>query len=362
MPNDIQVDVILGGRGFGGIAQHLLANNMDTNSLRPWIGSDGRTYVTKNFGTIDKPKWESVVVQNASALLRRDQWLQIDETVVRAAKPRLQVVGDLRSRGLVKNIDGMSTPVLMYNMMSDITKATISMNGLREGEKDRPVLEPAFLPIPIIHKDLSFDLRSSLVANANGGLGFQLEDGTLEMAARRVAEEAEALLLGTTAYKYAGFPIWGYTNYPGRITKTLTNPTAPGWTPQTLFAEILDMRQSLRNKFRPGPYVMYTSTDWDVFLDDDYSAAYPGPSLRSRLTGINGIEQITSLDYLTGYQVLIVQMTSDVIREVVGMDVRTMQWTEKGGMELFFKVMAILVPQIRTDIDANAGIAHGVAP
>ncbi len=73
------------------------------------------------------------------------------------------------------------------------------------------------------------------------------------------------------------------------------------------------------------------------------------------------IEAVITLDYLTGYQAILVQLTPDVIREVVGMDVTTLQWELHGGMEIRFKVMAIMVPQIRSDINGNTGIVHGVA-
>jgi hypothetical protein len=55
-------------------------------------------------------------------------------------------------------------------------------------------------------------------------------------------------------------------------------------------------------------------------------------------------------------------MTSDVIRMVIGMDVTTVQWETMGGMRLHFKVMAIMVPQLRADYNSNTGIVHGTAP
>ena len=71
------------------------------------------------------------------------------------------------------------------------------------------------------------------------------------------------------------------------------------------------------------------------------------------------------MDYLdpTGaaYVMVMVQMTTDVVREVVGMDITTVQWETKGGMQLNFKVMAILVPQLRADQNGNTGIVHAVA-
>ena len=56
---------------------------------------------------------------------------------------------------------------------------------------------------------------------------------------------------------------------------------------------------------------------------------------------------------------VLVQMTSDVIRAVVGMEFQTLQWPTEGGMLLNFKVMGIIVPQVRVDINHRTGLVHG---
>ena len=105
------------------------------------------------------------------------------------------------------------------------------------------------------------------------------------------------------------------------------------------------------------------STAWDRYLDDDYSTAKGDNTLRERLKAISDITDVRTLDYLdtagTSYIMVLVQMTSEVIREVIGMDITTVQWETRGGMMLNFKVMAILVPQIRADINSRTGIVHG---
>jgi hypothetical protein len=62
----------------------------------------------------------------------------------------------------------------------------------------------------------------------------------------------------------------------------------------------------------------------------------------------------------TGYQftLILVQLTSEVARAVNGMDITTVQWEEKGGMRLHFKVMAIQVPQLRADYYGQMGLLH----
>ncbi len=59
---------------------------------------------------------------------------------------------------------------------------------------------------------------------------------------------------------------------------------------------------------------------------------------------------------MTTANVALVQMTSDVVRVVTGMAPTTVQWDTDGGMTLNFKVMAIMVPQVRNDQAGNSGI------
>jgi len=122
----------------------------------------------------------------------------------------------------------------------------------------------------------------------------------------------------------------------------------------------LDMKKRAHDAHHYGPYMMYCSPAWDPFMDGDYSASgASSQTLRERLARINGIDGVETLDYLTGYDLLLIQKTTDVARAVIGMDIKTVQWESKGGMQLNFKVMAILVPQLRADHNSNTGIIHG---
>ena len=81
--------------------------------------------------------------------------------------------------------------------------------------------------------------------------------------------------------------------------------------------------------------------------------------MRERVKSINGIIDIRTLDFMQNYDIVLVQMTSDIIRMVIGMDITTVMWDTKGGMQKNFKVMAIMVPQLRADINGNTGIVYG---
>tara|TARA_R110000751_G_scaffold152635_1_gene257754 strand:- start:7415 stop:8470 length:1056 start_codon:yes stop_codon:yes gene_type:complete len=349
----------MNGQGHGDVASVLMANNFDPNSLRPYIGHDGRSYITQNSGQSDaggNPTYNQLVT-NAPATLRKDDWIQLDTAILKAAKPRLNAVGDLRAAGLQLTIpNGMGKTVLEHETQSDITAATISMDGIRKSDGDRPQFNLQSLPLPIIHKDFSFSARQ-VMASRNGGS--PLDTTTAELAGRRVAEEAEKLLLGESAtYSYGGGSVYGYTNFPQRLTKTITAPTTSNHP--TTVAEVLAMRKQSTDNNYFGPWALYYSPAWYGMMDEDYTATVNQPwTLRSRLQQIEGITAVRPADYLTGTTILLVQQTPDVARMVVGMDITTVQWETNGGMELNFKVMAIMVPQLRSDYNSATGIVHG---
>jgi len=347
----------MNGQAQGAVATTLLNNGFDVAALRPWVGKDGRHYISRN----QAGKLIAVPTQNATATLRKEEWKILDDAILIAAKERLRVVADLRGRGLVYNIpNGMGKTVLESESMGDITGATISMDPARSSEGDRPEFDIVNLPLPVIHKDFYFNARQVATSRNSGA---SIDTTMAQLAARRVAEEAEKLTLGVLpTFSYGGGTVYGLTNFPSRVTSVdLTAPTETGWTPQATIQELLAMRQASEENHHYGPWVLYTSPAWDQYMDDDYSTLKGDITLRQRIGAISNIGAVTTLDYLTGFQMILLQMTSDVIRMVIGMDITTLQWETLGGMRLNFKVMAIMVPQLRADFNGQTGIVHGVA-
>lgn len=342
---------VLNGQAHGSIADRLLANGFNVNVLRPYT-ENGRSYITKNSGS------NAVAVPIANdATLRKDDWIALDEAVLRAARPRLKLVGDLMAAGLRYSIpNGMGSTVFQSETISDPGSATISMDGLRKGKNDRPEFGITNLPLPIIHSDFSYSARQ-IAASRNGGS--PLDTVSAEAAARRVSEEVEKLALGVSStYSFGGGVIYGLTNFTSVLTQVLTAPTAGGWTAETLLSEILEMRQSAQDAYHYGPYNLYFSSAWDQYLDEDYKAN-SDITLRERIAKVDGISKVATVDYLTGYKAVLVQMTSEVIRMIEAMPLTTVQWESEGGMLVNFKVMTIAVPQVRADFNGKTGIVYG---
>lgn len=353
------MDLIYNGQAQGSVASRLLANGMNPNVLRPWVGKDGRSRIA--VWNAEQAKYQPQIVNNANATLKYNEWRLIDDAVTMVAKERLSVVQEIRSRGLTYSLpNGMGHTVLTTQRMGDITPATVSMEPARKSERDRPEFDLLNLPLPIVHKDFSFTARQ-LAVSRNGGA--PLDTTMAQLASRRVSEEIEKLTLGTSSsFSYGGASVYGFVNFPQRLTYSLTAPTTGGWTPQTTVNQILAMRQKAMDNFYFGPYTLFMGTSWDTYLDQDYTVAgsiTTGGTLRERILKTAFIDKIVPAYYLTGYQIVLVQMTTDVVREVIGMEITTLQWEEQGGMELNFKIMAMIIPHLRADQNNHTGIVHG---
>lgn len=383
------VDYILNGEGYGEVGATLNSCRFDLGLLRPYLDEKGRKCVTVNTGRMeyDKDKGDyspvyekrlvSELTQNGidspvfnSMALRKDQWIRLDQTVLKAARRRLRAWADLASANTYGGFNGMARTVLEHETMSDPGEAIMDMDGLTQGRGDSPRFQLEGLPLPITHSDFYFSSRRLATAR---NMGTPLDTTMAEAAGRRVAEMIEKVTIGVTTGPAFGdstnygrtAKVYGYTNFPDRIdaTGTLTTPT--GSNPQDTVDDVLRLRDLLYDARYYGPYMLYTSKDWDRYLDNDYfvletsGATAPARTLRSRLREIEGIQDVRRLDFLTGtFNMVMVQMTEDVARAVNGMDITTVQWESQGGLRLNFKVMAIHVPQLRADFEGRCGIVH----
>jgi hypothetical protein len=355
--------------GSGDVATRLLHNGFDPRAVRPFTIQD-KSYISKQCGydKEGKPIYKNVPTQNA-ATLRKDDWIMIDQAVVTAARPRLRFFNELRSAGLNVNLpNALGKTVWQYERQSNLTSATVSMDGLRKGDADRPMYDMDQMPLPLIHKDFSFSARQIAVSrNSN----MPIDTSTAAGASQMVAEEVEKLALGVSdSYSYGNGKVYGVMNYPHRITKTFTNPWMPDrsrnpvWTPGVLQKEILEARRALISAYHYGPFNIYVSPDFDEILDDDYNIGTAGIvsslTLRERLLKIDAVTSIRTCEFLPMGSLVIVEMTQNTIQAVTGMDITTVQWHTEGGFEIHFKVLCILLPRLKADYYGNCGILQGV--
>lgn len=353
---DANVDLIGVGGATGEVAAKMLAQGrLDPGRMRPYIASDGRSYVTLYKGG-DPTKEESYEAQEIStyATLRRDEWKQLDEAVLSVAESRLVGIQDLVNSNLVYNLgNGMGTTVLEYHTVSDALEAELTMDGVSRARGDRVVYGVGYLPLPIIHVDYEINAR---VLAASRSLGNPLDTTMAERAARKVAEKLESMLFTATTYTFGGGTIYSYLNHPAKLSVTLAESwTASGKTPEEIIADVLAMKQSSINAYHYGPWMLYVPTGYETVLDMDYNSTSK-VTIRERILKIGGIQDVKVADLLPSDTVVMVQMTADVVRLVRGMAIQNVEWGTEGNMVTKYKVMTIQVPQIRADYNSRTGV------
>jgi len=412
-------DFVLNGQGHGPLGEVLQGVRFDPKMLRPYYNNHGVRCVDKFVGMVynhnakgNDPqyvaKYEQTPISvlqaqginspvfNAVAL-RKEEWIQLDTVVLRAARYRLRAWSDLTAANSFGGFNGMGKLILEHETQSDPGEALVDMDGLTESRTDSPQYQLQGLPLPITHSDFWYSARR-LAVSRNSNTPLDTTSG--ETAGRRVAEMLEKTVIGVIpgiAYGGTGTPysagygygrasqVYGYGNFPNRITTTaFYKPTGngrsgTGWKPSDTLQDVLNARNLLyANKFY-GPFMVYASPDWDPYMDNDYiltGGNVATQTLRERLKLIDGIADVKRLDFMftsqqTGpgtdattffpFTLMLVQMTPDVARAVNGLDLTTIQWQTKGGMMLSFKVMCIQVPQLRADFYGNCGILHATA-
>ena len=278
----------------------------------------------------------------------------MDEAVLRISESRLGGVQDLIDQNLTYDIgDGLGSTVLEYHDVSDALSAQMSMDGVSRAEGDRPEFTTHYLPLPIIHSDYELNSRVLAVSRA---LGQPLDTTLAERATRKVNEQLEKMLFTDIDYGYGGGTIYSYLNFPYRNKKNL----AKAWTSCTgveILADIMAMKlQSITAHFY-GPWMIYIPTGYETVIDKDYDLTR-GNTTRQRIMAVEGIKGIKVIDTLPAGNVLMVQMTSDVVRLVRGMGLQNVEWKTEGGLITKYKVMTIQVPQIRADQSQQCGLVH----
>ena len=366
-----QVDLITANGALGEIANKLaMSGRLDIGRMRPYIEQDGQTYVSVYVGGDPKKEDAYRVLQiNQAGTLRRDEWKQLDEAVLKVAESRLGGFQDLIDAGLVYNLgNAMGTTVLEYHDISDTDlSADITMDGITRAQGARPQFTTNYLPIPIVHADYEINTR---VLAASRNLGNPLDTTMAERAARKVQEKLELMLFGDTTYSYGGGTIYSYMNFPSANTKTEvanilgTNASTilvpwNGADGTKIVQQVIAMKQaSLNDKFF-GPWNLYIPPAYETILDEDYQVSGGKViTIRDRLMAISGIKNIRVIDFMPADIVLLVQMTSDVVRVVRGMGLQNVEWSTEGNMVTKYKVMTIQVPQIRADQEGKCGIVR----
>lgn len=337
-------------------------------------------------------------VANAT-VFSKEQWLYLDGKINLAARYPLRLWADLSAAVPFSGFNGMATPILEYQALSDPGQAMVDMRGDTMGNRDTPQYQLRGMPLPITHMDFDYDQRTLMTGRIKGT---PLEVTTAEAAGRRIGETIECtsignlpgILYGGASTQQGGYDVvsqvFGLINFPNRQTYLQLNlPTTGGYTVSQTLSDVLAILDQLKaNKFF-GPFMVYTSNDWDKYMDNDYiltGGNVATQTLRNRLRAIPDIKDVRRLDMLFAnppttnpaastykgptpmglsanpFMLIFVQMTNEVVEAVDGMGITTVQWEEVGGMRSCFKIMTIQATRMKMDFYKNSGVLVATGP
>lgn len=289
-------------------------------------------------------------------ILRKEDWLEFDNAVSEVAGERLNAVGDLVSRGLTYNLTNpLGRTKFEYQQASDLTDAEVNMSGISDAQADLLEFESKDLPIPIIHKNFHLNIRQ---LSASRDRGESLDVSQARIASRIVSEKIEDILFNGSTVQVGGNSITGYTSDSARNTGSVTASWAlPGTTGEQIVQDAISMVNAADADKAYGPYILYVPFQVLTYLGDDYKAN-SDKTIMQRLLEIPRIEAVKGSSFLSGTNIVLVQLTSDTVDMINGFQPTMIQWESHGGMVLNFKVMSIMFPRIRSDFDGRSGIVH----
>lgn len=315
--------------------------------------------VSRAMAQVDKETGEVFYVNRrgqyvANSMLTKDEWYEVENTVIQPALYPLKLVNLLRSRGLVKKLGGIGTLITTWYMTGEVTPAGVNMTGMGNADNDLPDVSQAGAPVPVIFKPFQLDARQ-LEASRRSGDGLDLT--TLYATTRVVNEKLEDLIVNGANVKLNGFSLYGLRNHPYRITST----AAGDWG---TIANILPTVNSMvaaaqTNKF-PGPFALFISQDQWLEANSLYYGSDSNITPISRIKQNELISYIDSLptEILPSGELLLVQLTPDVIDLAEAMGVQVREWTSGDGWQTSFKVMTVAAPRIKARGDNKTGIIH----
>jgi hypothetical protein len=353
-PN-VDMECVMNGAASGELAARLLANGLDHRAFRLWVGEDGNSYREYRM-----PNGEEKVIRltNNVALLKKDEWVEIERAVMAAYRPRLRLVSDLEANGLVHTLtNGLGTTDFQSQTQSALTEASVGITGLEETDNDKLQYDLTHLPIPFVFKSFQIPI---VMLHASRRFGEGLDTAQASEAGLRLGERAEEMVAGTTApFSFGGGTLYGLTNHPNRVTVALTYNWRTG-TGENILTDLISMITAANAVRCFGPFSLYVSSDIGLHLEEDFKAA-SDKTIRYRMLEVENITTVLTADYLPAGTVLLVQMTPNSVRLIKGLDPTTLQWETHGGWLLHFKVVLKMALEIRSDFYGRCGVIHGTS-
>lgn len=313
---------------------------------------------------------EAVAQFRAAGPLTEDAQEAFDDAVIKVARERLVLVGDLLEAGLTFPMaNWLSVLELDWEQESEAGRAhrTMSPGSLNENaavDRNRKTI-----PIYATVSPYNFNIRFLMASERNGT---PIDTTMAEQCTRRVNVAIEDAAWEGLPATVAGNSVEGILNATNRNTQTFTSNRAwdnSSHTGENILTDVLNMIGQLEGDNMFGPYNLYVPASYDRKLNEDFKSN-SDKTIRQRLLELPQINAVKAADRLKDQSslqggsdrsdtVALIQMTSDVVDVVVGQQPTPVSWTDGPGFELSNIILACLVPRVKDTYDNQSGICIG---
>lgn len=328
------------------------------NGARPIINEKtGQPLFDQRTGQLQIMTSRGLVVNSA---LRKDEWEELDRSIVQAAVAPLNMTQRMITAGLTRPLGGLGTLIAQYNQISEMTAANVSLSGNASGQKDRVDYDLVGVPVPVIFKEFELNQR---YLEASRRLGDSIDTANGAAAARVVGEKVEDLLInGDSSVNLNGNTIYGLTSHPDRNTDTATNLGGGDFgTISNIIPTFSGILSALKADNYRGPYgVFVADTQYDQMAHQFYSDG-SGQNALNRVLQIPSIQFIDSSAWLDAGEVVVVHLSKDVVELAYVQQywpITNLEWTSGDGMQSNFKVMTVFAPMVKSDYNGRSGVFH----
>lgn len=293
--------------------------------------------------------------------LRRDEYEQIDETVKTVARQQLVALGDLLSRGLTIDLD-LGTLRWTWEDVDDTGDASVDMAGTTGANEDVPDFAETGIPLPLVHKSFYFNKRKLMASRKKG----EPVDTTMAaQSTRSVREKLEDIVFnGIPEIVQDGDQVYGYTTHPDRGT-VAGNATWDAATSDNIIDDVLGTVEAIEDQNLGGSELAFyinrqsyqEARAKNAGTDDKRGVLQ---LLRDRLESEEGFPGVTfkRADYLDDGEAVAVELNPMTVEVAVASDFQTVEWETNGGWTVHNKVLAGMMPVLKSDRAGNMGIAH----
>lgn len=296
-----------------------------------------------------------------NATLRKDEWEMVDSRVNDVMRERLTIVDDLRARNLVTTVS-LGTILRVTERLDDMDAADVSYDGDTSPTDDKPNYSRQVIPVPVISKGFKISWRQ---LEASRTRGETLDVTAAGLATRKVRDQLQEIITngfgkGPGANPSSGTDgqsIPGLTTAANRIQVTLS--TAWDLSGADITGDVLRMLEAAYANNLFGPFYLYVPKNYWAVIQDDYSTQKGDRTFMERILAFVDIAQIRPLDALADDNVLLVQMTEDVIDLTEAQAVTTVQW-DKNPFVTMFRVLEVGGPHIKSIQTAAGDTINGI--